>query len=34
MSDNIEIKELNGIDEVRFQPQGVCSKLMVIKIKE
>ena len=34
MSDNIEIKELNGIDEVRFQPQGVCSKLMVIKIKD
>lgn len=34
MSDNIEIKEINGIDEVRFQPQGVCSKLFSIKIKD
>ena len=33
MSDNIEIKEINGIDEVRFLPQGVCSKLMIIKIQ-
>ena len=32
MSDNIEIKEIDGIDEVRFQPQGVCSKLMVLRI--
>ena len=34
MSDNIEIREINGTDEVRFQPQGVCSKLMVLKIKD
>ena len=33
MSD-IEIKEINGIDEVRFMPQGVCSKLMSLKIKD
>ena len=33
MSDNIEIKTIDGIDEVRFQPSGVCSKLMVLKIK-
>ena len=33
MSD-IEIKEFDGIDEVRFQPRGVCSKLMVLKIKD
>jgi len=32
MSDNIEIKTVDGIDEVRFQPSGVCSKLMVLKI--
>lgn len=34
MSENIEIKEINGIDEVRFQPRGVCSKLMNLKIKD
>ena len=34
MSDNIEIREVDGIDEVRFQPQGVCSKLFSIKIKD
>ena len=34
MSENIEIKEENGIDEVRFMPQGVCSKLMMLKIKD
>ena len=33
MSDNIEIKEMDGFDEIRFQPSGVCSKLMVLKIK-
>ena len=33
MSDNIEIREIDGVDEVRFQPSGVCSKLMVFKIK-
>ena len=33
MSENIEIKTIDGIDEVRFQPEGVCSKLMVLKIK-
>ncbi len=34
MSDNIEIREIDGLDEVRFQPSGVCSKLMVLKIKD
>lgn len=33
MSD-IEIQEVNGIDEVRYLPQGVCSKLFLIKIKD
>ena len=33
MSENIEIKEIDGIDVVRFMPQGVCSKLMQFKIK-
>lgn len=33
MSD-IEIKEVDGIDLVRFQPKGVCSKLMSLKVKD
>ena len=33
MNENFEIREINGIDEVRFLPQGVCSKLMNLKIK-
>jgi len=33
MSDNIEIRDIDGVDEVRYQPSGVCSKLMVLKIK-
>lgn len=33
MSENIEIKEIDGIDIVRFQPTGVCSKLVSLKIK-
>ena len=33
MSD-IEIKEIDGIDLVRFQPKGVCSKLMSLKVKD
>lgn len=33
MSENIEIKTIDGIDEVKFQPKGVCSKLMLLKIK-
>ena len=34
MSENIEIRNVDGIDEVRFAPTGVCSKLMVLKIKD
>lgn len=34
MSDNIEIKTVDGIDEIKFQPVGVCSKLMLLKIKD
>lgn len=34
MSDSIEIRDVNGVDEVRFQPKGVCSKLFSLKIKD
>ena len=34
MSENIEIKNVDGVDEVRFSPQGVCSKLMALQIKD
>ena len=34
MSENIEIRTTDGVDEVRFQPSGVCSKLMIMKIKD
>ena len=34
MSENIEIKEVNGVDFVRFQPKGVCCKLMQMRIKD
>ena len=34
MSEDIEIKEIDGIDEVRFAPKGVCSKLMCLKVKD
>ena len=34
MSENIEIREMDGFDVVRFLPQGVCSKLMQFKIKD
>jgi len=33
MEDNIQIKESGGIDIVQYQPKGVCSKLMQIRIK-
>ena len=31
---NIEIQEVNGVDEVRYVPEGVCSKLFLIKVKD
>ena len=34
MSENIEIKTIDGVDEVHFLPTGVCSKLMNLKIKD
>ena len=34
MSENIEIREINDEDEVRFAPIGVCSKLFNLKIKD
>ena len=34
MSENIEIREIDGFDVVRFAPQGVCSKLFNLKIKD
>ena len=32
MSD-ISLKNVNGYDIVQYQPEGVCSKLMQIRIK-
>lgn len=34
MSENIDIKEVDGCDVVKFLPKGVCSKLMQLKIKD
>ncbi len=34
MSENIEIKESNGIDICQFQPKGVCCKLMQFRVKD
>ena len=34
MSDNIEVKNINGIDVVQYQPKGVCCKMMQIRIKD
>lgn len=34
MSDNIQIKEVNGVDVVQYQPTGVCCKMMQIRIKD
>ena len=31
---NIEIQEINGVDEIRYVPEGVCSKLFIMKIKD
>ena len=33
MSDII-ISEVNGVDVVQYQPKGVCSKMMQIRIKD
>lgn len=30
----VNIKEVNGIDVVQFQPKGVCCKMMQIRIKD
>jgi len=30
----ISLNTVNGVDIVQYQPQGVCSKLMQIKIKD
>ena len=30
----INIKEINGVDVVQYQPKGVCSKMMQIRIKD
>ena len=34
MSEDIVINDVNGIDVVQYQPKGVCSKLMQIRIKD
>lgn len=34
MSENIEIKNVNGVDVCQYQPKGVCSKLMQFRIKD
>ena len=31
---NIAVNEVNGVDIVQYQPEGVCSKLMQIRIKD
>lgn len=33
MSD-IVVKDVNGVDIVQYQPQGVCSKMMQLRIKD
>lgn len=33
MSTSFEIKSIDGTDVITFQPKGVCSKLMQVKIK-
>lgn len=33
MSENIQLKEVNGVDIVQYLPKGVCSKVMQFKIK-
>ena len=30
----VEIRNIDGVDVVRYLPQGVCSKLMQIRIKD
>lgn len=34
MSDNINIKKVNGTDVIQYLPQGVCCKMMNIRIKD
>lgn len=34
MSENIEIKNVNGVDVCQYQPKGVCSKLMQFRVKD
>jgi uncharacterized protein (TIGR03905 family) len=31
---NIAIKNENGVDIIQFQPQGVCCKMMQIRVKD
>ena len=30
----VEIQTVDGVDVIRYQPQGVCSKLMQIRVKD
>lgn len=34
MNNNIEIKNIDGIDNVTFKPSGVCCKMMTMQIKD
>ena len=34
MEENIQIKEVNGVDIVQYQPKGVCCKMMQMRIKD
>ena len=34
MSENIQIKEVDGADIVQYKPSGVCCKLMQMRIKD
>lgn len=30
----VTVKDINGVDIVQYQPKGVCSKMMQIRIKD
>lgn len=32
--DEVSINQVNGVDIVQYQPKGVCSKMMQIRIKD
>ncbi len=34
MNEDIQIKDVNGVDVVQYKPKGVCCKLMQMRIKD